>query len=251
MKTQVLLFFCLIPFLAISQEVGGKILYTETVNLEKIMAARQSDRPMPPGFEFPKERSHAMVLLVDGTESLYVNNKEAEEEEIAEQGGRSSMFRMMREERRVYQNTADSTFIEETDFMQKKFLINGPPDAYQWKMTSEQMQVGSYLCLKAVAGDTSETIEAWFTPQIPVHVGPAHYGGLPGLVLHVNINDGERTITATEINLEGIEADAIIKPEKGKEVTREEFREIVAEKRAEMREMHQGEGGRHIFIRQD
>ena len=30
------------------------------------------------------------------------------------------------------------------------------------------------------------TIEAWFTPQIPVATGPSKHSGLPGLILEVS-----------------------------------------------------------------
>lgn len=45
----------------------------------------------------------------------------------------------------------------------------------------------------------TEKVEAWFTTEIPVSIGPKLYTGLPGLVLKVKTD--KFTMTATEINL--------------------------------------------------
>lgn len=248
MKYLCFLFFCLLLFhvQADAQEISGKVVYSEVVNLEKMM--RDNDRPMTRRFEMPKERTSTMVLYLDGEETLYTKYEDPEaEEDVYEHGGRRFMFRMHRDEGKVYRNLGDSSFIEERNLLDKKFLIQGPPKAIEWKMTPDQMQVGSYLCLKATADDTSGTIIAWFTPQIPVSAGPSYFGGLPGLILHVDINGGERTLTATEIDLDGVEEGVIEKPGKGKAVSREEFEEIVRQKREEMQEM-QGGDRRHIIF---
>ncbi len=86
------------------------------------------------------------------------------------------------------------------------------------------------------------TVTAWFTPQIPVKNGPAEYGGLPGLILELNID--RQTILCSKIVVNPTDGIDIKKPEKGKEVTREEFNKIVKEKTEEMRENFRGSGGR-------
>ncbi|GAB5401544.1 MAG: GLPGLI family protein [Aureisphaera sp.] len=85
-------------------------------------------------------------------------------------------------------------------------------------------------------------VTAWFTPQIPVQMGPGEYGGLPGLILEMNID--RTTILCSKIVLNPKEAEEIKKPEKGKEVTREEYNKIVKEKTEEMRDNWRGGGGR-------
>ncbi len=85
------------------------------------------------------------------------------------------------------------------------------------------------------------TVTAWFTPQIPVKNGPAEYGGLPGLILELNID--RMTILCSKIVVNPKNAVEIKKPAKGKEVSREEFDKIVKEKTEEMRESFRGGGG--------
>ncbi len=97
----------------------------------------------------------------------------------------------------------------------------------------------------------TETITAWYTPMIPASHGPAEFGGLPGLILE--LNTGNTTMLCTKVVLNPQEEIVIEIPEKGKEVSREEYRKIVDEKAKEMSERFggnnrrgQGRGGRRF-----
>ncbi len=86
-------------------------------------------------------------------------------------------------------------------------------------------------------------VTAWYTPMIPVGHGPSEYGGLPGLILELNVD--RTTILCSKIVMNPDEPEDIKAPSKGKEVTREEYNAIVKEKTDEMREMWgRGRGGR-------
>ncbi len=85
-------------------------------------------------------------------------------------------------------------------------------------------------------------VTAWFTPQIPVRNGPGEYAGLPGLILELSFH--RTTILCSKIILNPKEAERIDPPNKGKEVTREEYNKIIKEKMDEMRENFRGRGGR-------
>ena len=64
--------------------------------------------------------------------------------------------------------------------------------------------------------------------------GPSSYCGLPGVVLAVDINNGDQTITATSVNTDTVDVSKIVKPKDGKKVTQEEFDKIRDEKMKEM-----------------
>ena len=68
------------------------------------------------------------------------------------------------------------------------------------------------------------------------------------MILELSLNDGERILSATEINLDNVDLEKIVAPKKGKKVTREEFAKIEEEKRKEMEEMYGGKGGKRIII---
>lgn len=88
-------------------------------------------------------------------------------------------------------------------------------------------------------------VTAWYTPQIPVNQGPGDYWGLPGLILEVNAN--RTTILCSKIILNPEVKEEIKLPTKGKEVTKQEYNEIMKNKMEEMREMYGGRsrGGRN------
>ena len=139
------------------------------------------------------------------------------------------------EDVKLYTDLTVMESLESREFLGKKFLISGKPNNFQWKFTGESKQVGSYLCQKAIHKDSTENIEVWFTPMIPVAAGPANYTGLPGLILHVDINNGERVITALEVNQKEIDPSTMEKPSEGDPITREDYQVMVREKMEEMR----------------
>nr|WP_297916582.1 GLPGLI family protein [uncultured Allomuricauda sp.] len=93
-------------------------------------------------------------------------------------------------------------------------------------------------------------VTAWYTPEIPISQGPGPYWGLPGLILEVN--DGRTAILCSKLVLNSKEELNIKAPNKGKEVSQEEYNAILAEKMEEMskrfRSGNRGNGAR-IMIR--
>ncbi len=83
-------------------------------------------------------------------------------------------------------------------------------------------------------------VTAWYTPQIPVSQGPGDYWGLPGLILEVS--SGRTTILCSKIVINPEEKEEIKVPSKGKEVTKQEYNDIMKKKIEEMQEMYGGRG---------
>jgi len=107
-----------------------------------------------------------------------------------------------------------------------KFLFEEAIPKQKWKILNEIKEIEGYLCMKAQTIDTvkGQTIHAWFTDGIPMSGGPEGFGGLPGMILELDINDGDAIITATEINLETpIDKLPFPKKMKGKKITYQEF----------------------------
>ena len=87
-----------------------------------------------------------------------------------------------------------------------------------------------------------QNVTVWYTPQIPVKQGPNSYYGLPGLILEVNV--GNTTILCSKVVLNPKEEIEIQMPDKGEEVSREEFAKITEEKTQEMMDRYGGGGKR-------
>ena len=100
------------------------------------------------------------------------------------------------------------------------------------------------MVIKATAEqDSATTVEAWFTPQIPVFGGPASYGGLPGMILVLSVNDGRVQYQATEVVLGELEDGLIAPPDEGDEVSQEDFEQLVKERLEEMARTRRPPGG--------
>ena len=169
--------------------------------------------------------------------------------------GGTMMIRMVEPDNKVYTDLGEGGQIEQREFMSRIFLIEKEGTGMKWKLTGNQKVILGYPCQEAVSetedtegipGEESSKVIAWFTPQIAVPAGPGVYGGLPGLVLAVEINEGTQVIEAVSVTLDPVDQALLKKPRKGKKVDEEEFQAIVKEKMEEMGAEH-GEGGNYHF----
>jgi GLPGLI family protein len=241
---QILLVFLCTCATSIFAQTSGEIIFEEKINLHRRLTGERSQfKDMVPEF-----MTNKMVLYFNETECLFKKapgeESEVDEEvDMSRRGGRMMRFRRMRNNQEVYINFEEHSRIESREMMDKAFLIVDEPESFPWKLTGESMEVGDYVAHKAsLEPDSTTTVVAWFTPQIPIPAGPGKYGQLPGMILHIDINDGERTMTAVEINLKEIEADVLMKPTKGKKVSQEEFDILMKERREEFEKMRGSRG---------
>ena len=252
MRFFIALFFVSIYFTASAQNNEGQVTYEEKTNVWKNLPPRMEEFKD----RIPEFRTVEKVLYFTPTESLYTlppeeEKKEDEVTDVSREGRWARRMGRGRSQSVLYRNLEENTGVEERNFFGKVFLVDGTAEPIKWKVTGEQKQVGSYLCMQAVFKDSTRNIEAWFTPMIPVSAGPENFTNLPGLVLHVDIDEGSRMFTAQNINLEKLDMNLLQKPTKGQKVSREKFDKIVKEKMQEMKDSQGGRGGGGRFrIRQ-
>lgn len=77
-------------------------------------------------------------------------------------------------------------------FLGKTWLLKGKIDDLEWYLHDETKEIEGYVCRKATAiinlNDIKKgEITAWFAPDLPFQYGPKGYGGLPGLILGLEI----------------------------------------------------------------
>ena len=181
----------------------------------------------------------------------------------------------------IYKNLKDKQMIEDVEMFSKRFLILEDMEQPKWELGTETKKIGQYTAYKATMvkidksvdfgsifgrrgrgrgnqqKDSTKTnsekpdvrtlaVTAWYTPQIPVSSGPQSYWGLPGLILELNA--GRTTMLCTELALNPSEAVEIQKPNKGKEVNREEYNKIIKVKTDELKARFQNNrrGGRRF-----
>ena len=174
----------------------------------------------------------------------------------------------------IYKSLKDKRMIEDVEQFSKRFLVAEDMGQLEWELGTETKKIGNYTCYKAtlVKEDTNVdwgsifsrrdndkkkdstntkdskpakkmlNVTAWYAPQIPVSSGPDKYYGLPGLILEINA--GRTTMLCTEIVISASEDLEIKEPTKGKEVSRDEYTQIVKEKTEELKERFKNRGRR-------
>ena len=140
--------------------------------------------------------------------------------------------------RSAWVSYAEGTAVETREFFGRDFRVSGPPPAYAWRLTSEQAEHLGHMVMKATAEHDGTSIEAWFTPVIPVPGGPASYGGLPGMILVLSVDGGRAQYFATEVVLGEVDTGLIRAPEDGDNVSREEYEAIVEDKLDELEQLY-------------
>ncbi|MGW8313959.1 MAG: GLPGLI family protein [Bacteroidales bacterium] len=252
MKRFILLFgvtCCGTLLLAQQRDLGfllsGTVLYEQTDQLNIQLegdAGQLADA-------LPKERKSQKVLHFTGESSLYENNpSESSEEPMEMHSGGGMMVRMIEPENKVFTNLKTGHQIEQKEFMSRMFLIESVRPEWEWRLTGQQKKILDYPCQEAISTREGDEVVAWFTAAVAVEAGPEEFGNLPGLILEVNIDEGEHVIKATSVELKTLEKGVLKKPSKGKAVTSEEYQAIVAEKMKEMGMDEGSSGGDHTVV---
>ena len=222
------------------------------VVFEEVMKINIQLDNMTPEMEamIPKENRNSTILYFNENASRYENYESTGDAVIDEEmEGGSVKIMMSQPENIIYRDLSSNSSVEQTEFMTRVFLIESDNPVGEWKMTGNQKMILDFPCQEAVRKDGERETKVWFTPAIPVSTGPSQFFGLPGLILAMEENDGDRTIIASSVKLEEIDEEKLKKPKKGKKVTKEEFLAIVDEKTKEMGGESGGEGSQTIIMK--
>lgn len=222
----------------------GAITYEVKVNLH---------RRLPPGQEarkamIPEFRTTKQQLFFNANESLYKPIIEDEEEDMTSHGGGGGMRIQMRTPNdEIYINPGSESLISKREFMGKDYLIQDTLKISPWKLGSETKDIQGYPCKMAYYVDESQPdrkmeVTAWYTDQLRAMLGPEQFGSLPGAVLAVDINNGERVWVARKIEMRPLKKSEMKVPSSGQKVTQAEYRKIVDETMKQM-------GGNRMIIR--
>lgn len=131
-------------------------------------------------------------LLVNSDRSIYTY---AEEEQPGSYRRRGDFV--------LLRDLENQERIDYFEFGGDNYIVKDEWSFPKWKILDKIKDVNGYICMQAETRDTikNQVIHAWFTDQIPYPFGPEGYGGLPGMILELEINGGDAVITATSIDL--------------------------------------------------
>ena len=239
------------------QEFQGKAYYFSMSKMELgTWGSRMSEAQKKQIQNNLKNRLEKTYILSFNKEESIFN----EEEKVDAISGATDSWGSNFSRGKQYKNIKENKLVQAQEFYGKRFLVKDKLQKIEWKMESDSKQIGQYICFKATTSIptnelswydfswsdlTSKTtdseiseiemteVEAWYTLQIPIKNGPAGYWGLPGLILEVSA--GNTTILCSQIVINPKERINIKAPDKGKEITKIEYRSTIQNKMLEMR----------------
>ena len=269
MKKMFLVFATAISLSALQAQIKeGTVIYERKINMHKMIQDEQMRAMMP---EF---RTSKHILLFSDSTSMYKSIPEDEAPDPFEGGGGGGARVIIRmgggDGDELYKNFAQSKSVLMTELGAKTYIIEDSIRTQKWKLSDETKTILGHNCHKATTqqtimgggmvriningnnpGDTTKKtnapqakqvdVVAWYADDIQTPVGPENNGGLPGVILQLNINDGQTVYTATEIKKE-VNKKEVKEPTKGKKITKAEFQKLQMEMMNNMN--HGGPGGR-------
>lgn len=230
----------LLASVSLAQDAQGSLDYELKINVHRrIPKEREAMKSMVPEFRTEKYR-----LLFANGESLYKPIEE-EEDEVVQGGGMRMVMRAPKSE--IHLNASSMARLVQQEFNGKKYLIRDTLEISPWKLGSATKEIAGYPCQQAYYTDTvrNQEITAWYTLQLPAFLGPENFNTLPGAVLAVDINNGERVFIARKIELRELKKNEFKIPDKGTEITRKDFQAMVDKEMERMR----ATGGGGMIIR--
>ncbi|HET9055305.1 MAG TPA: GLPGLI family protein [Chitinophagaceae bacterium] len=202
---------------AAAQVKEGKIIYEEKVDAHRRIPKENEELRA----RMPQFRTNMFELLFADNKSLY--RAKEEEPDLSEQPQGGIVLRFGSIYNIFYKDFTTLLSIEKRELLDKEFIVEDSLRNISWKLADgETKTILNHTCKKATGKtERGNNVVAWYTEDIVISSGPAQFGGLPGLILGLDVNEGEFVYTALEIG--NVKKADIKVPTKGKKVTPAEF----------------------------
>lgn len=207
-----------------AQKPEGYIRYLRTGNWAKQMAA----------VEYMSKQQRDRMMYMWGNRSEYKSfanlwfspsgSKYEDSEEKADRDDEGYNWR--KEEYTIMRNFETQTIHEVQYILGKTYIIDDSLHYPNWKILNDMKEVAGHICMNAFYEDTlkMQKITAWYALDLPVSTGPERLGGLPGLILEIDINDGAMVITADKVEMKPLTTELDLpKKVKGKKINEAQY----------------------------
>lgn len=239
MKKLIVLACCSATLIANAQLKEGRVVYERTIQ----MPARSFNVDPEIAKQIPKSRTDQYELLFSQNQSLYQYLPSADGGEAGTFSAPGIVMRFAGGGNDMsYQNFEKGIRVDQREVAERNFVVTDTIRKLNWKLTDEKKQILNYNAFKATTKRIATrprmtfengqmkreevpdtlTVTAWFTPEIPVAAGPDYQGQLPGLILELEVNNGQTVYKAVEVSPK-VNVAKIKEPKEGKKVTAAEF----------------------------
>jgi len=194
-------------------KIGGKIIYHRSMHYTFPPTGN------PEWDEYsktlPNEGRFEKVLYYTSNASLFLEPT-AEKEELAIPQQKALYMANygktpLPEMKQVYYDLNERRRTEQMEFMTRLFIVESEIPVMNWRLTSDRKKILDFTCMGASLVMGTDSVIAWFAPEIPVATGPAEYIGLPGIILAIEKNKVTIFI-ATSIDEKLPAAELLVKP---------------------------------------
>lgn len=141
-----------------------------------------------------------------------------------------------------YNNQRSGERLQQVERSGKVFTIQRTQPA--WEITSQEKQIGQFFAKKAITfvdsfsdqpdSDEKEKVVAWFTTSVPVQFGPEGFGGLPGLIIELEMAGGRYYLDFLNFDQDI----TIQRPKSENLITFQEYQEIIEQLSRRYKEFH-------------
>ncbi len=211
-----------------AQQLEGEITYERVYHWTKIysrlsyLSNEEKDR-IKQTWGNDDEYKQKMTLFFNEKQSYYSYPKVEENE---------SGWSWTKSDYKIYRNFEKEKRTDIIDMLGKTYIVEDSLKAPSWKVMNKIKEVAGRMCMMAVTEDTvkGQKITAWFANDLAVSGGPELYSGLPGMILELEINDGEIVVSATEIKMKPVAEEDISLPKKmkGRKIDNKQYQELIA-----------------------
>jgi len=232
MRFRILLFALLASLTPLAAQItGGTIDYNESYTFEF-------------GDWMPKDRKDEMrKRMADGEfdrtgRLLFSTDAFSYSQLPSDNPGRGRWGRNQKNPDLFHTSRADSTVTDRREVMDQSFIMEDKWIAPEWniaKMKVGMKEIPLPTQLATAVSIEGDTLTAYFTPSIPLGIGPRGYGGLPGAIVYLKVQKNNRTTEYKMTTMQPNAENDMTKPADEKIITREEFDKQMKRAR-EMRE---------------
>jgi GLPGLI family protein len=198
--------------------------------------------------EFVNEKDVEMTSYVWGSNNVYkeysileFNPTASLYKETDENVDHYNTYSWRSSEYLIYRNIENNETYDVIKTLNKLYVIEDTIMHQNWKIRNDMKEVAGHICMNAYCRDTlrDKDIIAWFALDMPIPYGPDRYGGLPGMILEINENNGAVVITASSIIMteEEIKIEKPTHKRRVKKVTEKEYTEIIEKSIAESKKI--------------
>ncbi|WP_373515072.1 GLPGLI family protein [Persicitalea sp.] len=216
-----------LPSLAQEENLQGVISYEQVYHWTKIysrmdyMSQEEKDR-MKLTWGNDDESKTKMTLFFTPSQTKYTYDENQDDED--------RRYSWRKNEYLIYRDFEQETKTEIIEMLGKTYVIEDSLKAPKWKVMNKIKEVAGHLCMLATTEDTikKQKIEAWFSHDLPISAGPGQYFGLPGLIMELDVNEGDLVITATKVEMRPVAEEVKLpKKIKGRKLTSPEYDELI------------------------